>query len=122
MPAWKRWQDWLVVVLGVLLFITPLLSPLVFGGPVTATAAYTAYVMGVLLIAFGLYTLARPGMPTVEWIQVALGLLLIASPFALGFMGVVGIAYSAWTIGVLVVLLAGSVLLMQRRHPAMAAH
>ncbi len=85
MSAWKRWQDWVIVVLGVLLYITPLTVPFVFGGAATATATYTAYVMGVLIAAVGLYLLANPANVMGEWIQVLLGALLVASPFVLGF-------------------------------------
>jgi len=55
MSAWKRWQDWVIVVLGVLLFIAPLGTPFVFGGVATASAAYTTYAMGVLIAAIGLF-------------------------------------------------------------------
>jgi hypothetical protein len=120
MSAWKRWQDWAIVVLGIVLFITPLTVPFVSGGTATAAAAYTAYVMGVLFVGLGIYMLANPARLLGEWIQVLLGALLIASPFAVGFSGVVVVAYTGWIIGVLAILLAGSVLLMHRRRPAMA--
>ncbi len=120
MSAWKHWQDWVIVVLGVLLYITPLTVPFVFGGAATATATCTAHVMGVLIAAVGLYLLAKPANVMGEWIQVLLGALLVASPFVLGFSVVVGVAYTAWVIGVLAVLLAGSVILTQRNRPAPA--
>ena len=120
MSAWKRWQDWVIVVLGVLLFIAPLGTPYVFGGVATATAAYTAYAIGVLIAAIGLFLLANPAKVVGEWIQVLLGLVLVASPFLLGFSGVVVVAYTAWTIGALAVLLAGSMILARRRRPAPA--
>jgi len=115
MSAWKRWQDWVIVVLGVLLFIAPLGTPLVFGGVATATAAYTAYAMGVLIAATGLFLLAKPANVLGEWILVLLGALLVASPFVFGFSVVVGVAYAAWLIGALAILLAGSVILTRRR-------
>ena len=120
MSAWKRWQDWAIVVLGIVLFITPLTVPFISGVTATAAAAYTAYVMGVLFVGVGLYVLANPAKLWGEWIQVLLSVLLIASPFVIGFSGVVVVAYTAWIIGVLAILLAGSVLLMQGRRPAMA--
>jgi uncharacterized membrane protein HdeD (DUF308 family) len=120
MSAWKRWQDWVIVVLGVLLYITPLTVPFVFGGAATATATYTAYVTGVLIAAVGLYLLAKPANVMGEWILVLLGALLVASPFVLGFSVLVGVAYTAWIIGVLTILLAASVILTQRHRPAPA--
>jgi SPW repeat len=120
MSAWKRWQDWAIVILGIVLFITPLTVPFISGGTATAPAAYTAYVMGVLFVGLALYMLANPAKLLGEWIEMVLGVLLIASPFAVGFSGVVVVAYTAWIIGVLAILLAGSVLLIHRRRPAMA--
>jgi uncharacterized membrane protein len=120
MSAWKRWQDWAIVVLGIVLFITPLTVPFISRGTATAAAAYTAYVMGLLFVGAGLYVLANPTKLLGEWIQVLLSALLIASPFVIGFSGVVVVAYTAWFIGVLAILLAGSVLVMQGRRPVMA--
>jgi len=120
MSAWKRWQDWVIVVLGVLLFITPLGTPFVFGGVATASAAYTAYAMGVLIAAIGLFLLANPAKVVGEWIEVLLGVVLVVSPFLLGFSGVVVVAYTAWIIGAPAILLAGSVILTRRRRPAPA--
>ena len=120
MSAWKRWQDWAILVLGIALFITPLIVPFISGGTTTAAAAYTAYVMGVLFVGAGLYLLANPAKLFGEWIQVLLSAVLIVSPFVVGFSSVVAVAYTSWIIGVLAILLAGSVLLMHRRRPAMA--
>ena len=120
MSAWKRWQDWVIVVLGVLLFIAPLGTPYVFGGVATATGAYTACAMGVLIAAIGLFLLANPAKVVGEWIEVLLGVVLVVSPFLLGFSGVVVVAYTAWIIGALAILLAGSVILTRRRRPAPA--
>jgi len=50
----------------------------------------------------------------------SLGGPLVASPFVLGFSVVVVVAYTAWIIGVLAILLAGSVILTQRHRPAPA--
>jgi SPW repeat len=111
---------WVIVVIGVLLFIAPLDTPFVFGGVATATAAYTAYAIGVLIAAIGLCLLANPAKVVGEWIEVLVGVVLVASPFLLGFSGVVVVAYTAWIIGALAVLLAGSVILTRRRRPAPA--
>ena len=106
MCAWRRWQDWANVVLGVVLFITPF----VFGGPARPTAAWTAFIGGALLVIVGLWALSSPVNRTGEWAEGILGVLLFISPWVLGFTGVSGMAWSAWIIGVLSVLLAASVL------------
>ncbi len=110
MTAWHRWQDWVNVVLGVILFITPF----VFGATATSSAAYTAWVIGVLLFLVGLYLLSSPQNVNVEWVQIVLGVLLFISPWVLGFTNLTQMAWSAWIIGVLAVIAAGWVLLTER--------
>src|SRR5260370_33676429 len=50
MTAFRRWQDYGTGVLGVLAFV----SPFFFGDTSQTTAAWTAYVGGVLLVLSGL--------------------------------------------------------------------
>jgi len=75
MSTWTRWQDWVGVVLGVLLFITPF----VFGGMVSTGAEWTAFICGVLLVILGLIDLANPANRTGEWAEGVLGVLLAGS-------------------------------------------
>ena len=117
MEKWNRWQDWANVVLGVVLFITPF----VFGATANAAAAYTAYIGGVLLVILGLVDLANPDNQTGEWAEGVLGVLVFISPWVLGFSGVTMMAWSAWIIGVLSVLLTASVLFADRAQQRMAA-
>jgi hypothetical protein len=102
MSTWKRWQDWANVVLGVLLFI----SPFVLGAMGVQTAAWTAWIGGVLLVIVGLYDLASPDQRTGQWIEGIIGVLLFISPWVLGFAGLTSMAWTAWIIGVLSVVLA----------------
>lgn len=115
MTAWKRWQDWATVALGVVAFI----SPFVFGQTAQTTAAWTAYAAGVLLILSGLLAASSASVRRTEAISVLIGVLFFISPWVLGFVGVVMLAWTAWVIGVLAVLAAGSLLVMRRsRHLA----
>ena len=55
--TWKRWQDWLTVVVGVLLFV----APFIFGAGAGTPAALTAYIGGVLLVIAAVWSLSvRP--------------------------------------------------------------
>src|SRR6266852_7597018 len=54
MTAWRRWQDWVVVGLGVVLFLTPF----AFDETAMAVAASTAYILGVLIALAGLLNAA----------------------------------------------------------------
>jgi hypothetical protein len=114
MTSWKRWQDYATIVLGVLTFV----SPFVFGDTSQTTAAWTAYVGGVLLVLAGLLAAATNMVRTTEWIPVVLGVLLFISPWVLGFTGVGAIAWTAWIVGLLVVLAAGSLLVTDRQAAA----
>jgi uncharacterized membrane protein HdeD (DUF308 family) len=106
MSTWKRWQDWAVVVLGILLFI----SPFAFGGLAVQAAEWTAFIGGVLLVIFGLWNLSSPANRTGEWLAGLIGVLVFIAPWVLAFSGMTQMAWTAWIIGVLSVLLAASVL------------
>jgi VIT1/CCC1 family predicted Fe2+/Mn2+ transporter len=101
-----RWQDLINAILGVILFITPF----VFGDTSQTAAAWTAYVGGALLFAFGLGSLLFRWDDTVEYLPLIEGILLFLAPWVLGFSGVRAMAWSAWLIGALVVISAGSAL------------
>jgi hypothetical protein len=119
MQKWNRWQDWANVVLGVILFITPF----VFGAMANTSAAWTAYIGGVLLVIVGLFDLANPDSQAGEWTEGVLGLLVFVSPWVLGFSGLTMMAWSAWIVGVLTVVLTASVLFAERGQPrVMAQH
>jgi uncharacterized membrane protein HdeD (DUF308 family) len=106
MSASKRWQDWALVVLGVILFVAPFL----FGAMASVSAAWTAYIGGALMVVFGVVNLANPAFLAGEWIEGVLGVLVFLAPWLLAFSALGAIAWSAWIVGVLAVLLAGSVL------------
>src|SRR5260370_33794789 len=54
MTAWRRWQDWVVVGLGVVLFLTPL----AFGQTAQTVATSTLYVLGPLIALGGPWNVA----------------------------------------------------------------
>lgn len=111
MTAWKRWQDFVTALLGVVLLITPV----VLGATSNTAATRTAYLMGVLILLGGVLAGSGAMGDVGEWVPVALGAILFVTPWAVGFTGVGAMAWSAWIIGVLVVLSAGSVIFQSRR-------
>src|SRR5256885_16510042 len=85
MSAWRRWQDYATMVLGVLLFI----SPLVFGETSYQVATISAYVLGILLFVSGIIAAATREArhsPILNVPGVA-ALLTFLAPWALGFSG-----------------------------------
>ena len=109
--AWRRWQDWVVVGLGVVMFLTPI----VFGETAQSVASSTAYVLGVLIALAGLLNAAMKEAGGLELIPAVLAVILFVSPLAFGFLGVTALTWSAWIVAVLVVLTIGRLRLMQNR-------
>ena len=118
--AWRRWQDYATIILGVALFVTPF----VFGDTSQGTAATTVYILGVVLVLGGLLAAAMREANNAEYVPVILGVVTFISPFLFGFTAVTAIAWAAWVVGVLAVASAGSLLLVNRgnrtQHPTLA--
>ena len=116
MTAWKRWQDYIVMAAGVLLFI----SPLVFGETSQRVATAGAYVLGVLLFLAGVLGESIRESRGIEVVPAVIGVIAFISPWVLGFTAVTGVAWAAWVLGVIVVLAAGHRLFRESRRPAVA--
>lgn len=78
----KRWQDWVMLIFGIWLFV----APFWMGGYDSSgsVAARNSYVLGVLVFAFGWAALAT-ARRWEEWMELILGIWLVISPFVLGF-------------------------------------
>lgn len=94
----KRWQDWVGLVLGVLMF----LSPWLVGFSAEVYAASSAWALGAATVVLFAIALFKPEHQWEEWGNLALAVLLILAPFALGFAAVAGAAYAHWILGVLI--------------------
>ncbi len=111
MRAWTRWQNWVALVLGVILFI----APWIFGTSTHTTSSWDAWVLGIIGVILALWALGVPRMALVpDWITVVLGVVLFISPWVLGFATVTAAAWAAWIIGVLFVIAAGWAILESR--------
>ena len=116
MKAWTRWQDWVSLVLGVLLFISPWVFAFAQG-----SSGWDAWIVGVIGVILALIALgALAAATTVEVISVILGVWLFISPWVLGFSTLSGAAWTAWIIGILFVIANGWTLL-QGRSPRVGA-
>ena len=102
--AFKRWQDWAVIAVGVVVFATPF----VFGEISSGNAAYSAYVMGALVGLAGLLAafMATPSK-LVEFIVAVLGVILFFTPWLFGFTAVTATSWVSWIAGLAVVGLSG---------------
>lgn len=81
MKSTRRWQDWLILIGGIWLFI----SPWLFGFSRT-NYFWDSFLMGVLLIVFSLMALGNNRIWE-EWVTLIIGAWIFISPWALGFAG-----------------------------------
>ena len=95
----KNVQDWINLVCGVLLFVSPWVLRFT-GDPM---AARTAWIGGVIIFAMGLIALMQFA-EWEEWIALIVGALVIISPWALGFAAVQAAMWTCVVLGVIVVL------------------
>ena len=73
--TWKRWQDWLTVVIGVLLVV----APFALGATANQAAAWSACAGGILLAVASLWSLTRPSPAKhpAEWAEIVIGVLAV---------------------------------------------
>ena len=117
MKAWTRWQNWVSLVLGVILFITPW----VFGTAMNRASSWDAWIIGVIGVILALVALAFLSAATIaEGLSVVLGVLLFISPWVLGYAALSAAAWAAWILGILLVVVNGWTLL-QTRTPRLGA-
>jgi SPW repeat len=97
----KHWQDPANAILGAWLVVSP--WPLGFQG--TTVATVTTMAIGVLLVASSVGAMQLPAAWE-EWMDAALGVLLMVAPALLGFDAVDAALYNALITGGLVTALA----------------
>ena len=99
--ARQRWQDLLGFFAGFWMFLSPQLMDYTH----LPTAAWSAYVIGGMLVVAEIVSFFHP-TAWEEMFDMLLGACLIASPFALGFAANTTVALNAVLIGVVVIGLA----------------
>ena len=95
--SWRRWQDWVAVVAGVYAFLSPIWTPTV------SKATTTLVILGIVAAVVGLVALAMPGAAALEWLKVVVGVLMFIAPWVIGFTATTGMAWTAWIVGVVLV-------------------
>ncbi len=110
MKTWSRWQDWVNVLVAALLFV----SPWTLGFSAVASAAWSAWILGVLVFTLALWALAYPQLEVPEWCNAVVGVVALAVPFVFGFAN---LTYPVWSFVVsgLVVLALSTFALYQVR-------
>jgi hypothetical protein len=94
----KRWQDWVNLILGIWLF----LSPWILGfRPEIPAQSWNFWIIGA---AFFVFAVAALNMRTLweEWVNLVLGIWLIVSPWVLRYSGTVTARDDAVIVGIIV--------------------
>jgi len=95
--AWRTWQDWVNLVLGVFFALTPLF--------ITGISTGWAVALGIVIAVVALWALGTASSPASEWVQVVAGAVTFLSPWFGGFAtGAAG--WTAWILGLVVLVLA----------------
>jgi hypothetical protein len=113
--AEKNVQDWISLVCGVLLFISP--WALGFAGDLTA--ARTSWVGGVVIAVMAIAALVQFA-EWEEWVTLVVGLAVAASPWVLGFAALHHALAACVVLG-LIVALASITEIWSAHHPAAIA-
>ncbi len=103
----QRWQDWLLALGGVWLFV----SPWVLGTTVDDSASWSAWILGSLIVATAWWALVRPADTATGWLQGLFGTWIFASPWILGFTGDVNSSWNAWIFGASAIAISAWVLI-----------
>ena len=104
-------QDWLNLLLGVWLFLSPLFAV----GVGAREATINAGISGMVVATIALFSLTR-WRPWQEWTNVAVGAWLVVAPFALEFTELTAALWNHVAVGAAVMLLAGWALYRRRAH------
>src|SRR5213592_505356 len=92
MRPWTRLQDYGALVAGVY----AALSPIWVSTTGERGAFWALIVLGVLIAATALFSLAVPGMVATEWLTVVFGVLLFVAPWVLTYTDRMGASWTSW--------------------------
>ena len=93
---WSRGQDWVSLVGGGLLALTPLWFEIGTG------ATWAMVIIGLAVVGLALVALAMPGAYVDEWMTAAAGAVAFVAPWVFSYSGDAGAAWTSWIVGVVV--------------------
>ena len=92
----QRWQDWMSLILGIWLFLSPF-----FGLGVTGNAAWNSWIFGAVIAVMSAWALARPQIWE-EWVNLAVGVWVLIAPWVLAFTPQTGATWNHIIVGLVV--------------------
>ena len=93
MQRWTRWQDWVTLVVGAYAALAPIWTE------TDTNTTRTMVGLGVVTALVSLWSLARPEDRISEYAHVVMGLLFFVAPWVVGFTDLNAMAYTAWAVG-----------------------
>lgn len=109
MTATARWQEWASFALGLWLAVSPWIVGYAEHEAATANAAFVG-----LALALASHFEATFDRISAEWLNLGMGLWLVAAPFVLGFGAAAVATANSIAVGTLVTALAGSALSLDK--------
>lgn len=103
MRPWTRLQDWGTLLAG----LYAALSPIWVSTTGERDAYWALIVLGVLLAVSALVSLAMPGIVVTEWFTVLFGVLLFVAPWVLSYTDRVGASWTSWVVGAIAAVIGG---------------
>ncbi len=97
----KRWQDWVNLILGIWLVV----SPWVLSFSSQNVATWNAVIVGVVFAVLSLLAIAE-AKPWEEWSELVAAVWLLVSPWVLGYSGLAAAMWNAVIVAVIVGVLA----------------
>lgn len=92
----QRWQDWVNLILGIWLFLSPW-----FGLAQTSTSAWNSWIFGAAIAVFSAWALSAP-QKWEEWVNLAIGVWVLIAPFVLLFSSQTGATWNHVIVGIVV--------------------
>lgn len=102
MGAFKRWQDWLIVLAG----ICVVAAPYVFGETSSAGTLWATGIIGVLLVLTALLASSTERANSIEWLPGIMGGIVFLAPWVFGYSDLTSTAWTSWAAGAVAMLAA----------------
>lgn len=99
MKRTQRWQDWVNLILGIWLFISPWVT-----GYGHTFFSWDAFLFGALIMTFSVWALSSPRIWE-EWFTLIIGIWVFISPWVLEF-ATMSVSWSFFVVGALVLILS----------------
>lgn len=110
MKRWTHPQDAVPLIAGIYAALSPMWTT------TTSRATTTMVVLGVILALAAIAELMRPDMIPLEGLTALIGVAFVVSPWVMGFSDTRPMAWTAWIIGAVTLVVAAADLQVTRTH------